>query len=309
MNKFIVFLLFIFLFSCKENNKPTDGPTFGSIKFGIDETLSGFGTSEIDAFTTIYDRAHIQPIIQPEGDLVESFVNDSFKMMFATRRFLESEENYLKSLSIVPRTYLLGMDAIALIVNNENKDSLLTYEEAFHVFTGKINNWKQINPSSNFNDMKIVFDGPKSSTVRYILDLTKQTKLPANFYAEKNSKKVVEYVANNKNAIGIVALCWLTDMTYDQKDTLYRQINLGNIKNRVAKDNMYYPPYQGNLVDSTYPFRRNIYLLSREAKTGLASGFASYLTSDKGQKVMLKSGLAPNEIPARHMEINMPKSK
>ena len=183
------------------------------------------------------------------------------------------------------------------------------YEEAFHVFTGKINNWKQINPSSNFNDMKIVFDGPKSSTVRYILDLTKQTKLPANFYAEKNSKKVVEYVANNKNAIGIVALCWLTDMTYDQKDTLYRQINLVNIKNRAAKDNMYYPPYQGNLVDSTYPFRRNIYLLSREAKTGLASGFASYLTSDKGQKVMLKSGLAPNEIPARHMEINMPKSK
>lgn len=310
MSKLFWIIFVLLIMSCKNNQQPNDdGPTYGSIKLGIDETLAGLGTSEIDAFSTIYDRTHIQPIILQEGDLINDFVNDSFKMMFTSRRFLETEENYLKSLKIIPRTYLIGMDAIALIVNNENNDSLLTYDQAYYIFNGKIDNWKQINSKSLLNQMKIVFDGPKSSTVRYILDLTKQSKLPSNFYAEKNSKSVVDYVSKNKNAIGIVALCWLTDMTYDQKDTLYRQINLVNIQNRASKDNMFYPPFQGNLVDSTYPFRRNIYLLSREAKTGLASGFAAYVTSDKGQKILLKSGLAPNEIPARHMEINMPNSK
>ena len=60
--------------------------------------------------------------------------------MFTSRRFLETEENYLKSLKIIPRTYLIGMDAIALIVNNENNDSLLTYDQAYYIFNGKIDN-------------------------------------------------------------------------------------------------------------------------------------------------------------------------
>ena len=310
MNKILwIGLLGVWFAACSGDDKPKDGPTFGRIKFGIDETLSGLGTSEIDAFTTIYDKTQLDPVILPEGDLIEAFVNDSFPMMFTSRRFLPSEEAFLKDLKIIPRTYVVGMDAVALIVNNANRDSLLSYADAFHIFQGKTSNWQQIHPKSNLGEVRVVFDGPKSSTVRYILDLTKTSKLPANFYAESNSKKVVEYVATHANSIGIVGLCWLTDMTDDQKSELFAKVNLVHISNPKYTPNMYYPPLQGCLVDSTYPFKRTIYMLSREGKTGLASGFAAYVTSDKGQKVVLKSGLAPNEMPARHFEINMPKSQ
>jgi phosphate transport system substrate-binding protein len=48
-----------------------------------------------------------------------------------------------------------------------------------------------------------------------------------------------------------------------------------------------------------YPLRRDIYIISREARTGLGSGFASFVAGQKGQLIFQKSGLMPANVQAR----------
>jgi phosphate transport system substrate-binding protein len=45
-------------------------------------------------------------------------------------------------------------------------------------------------------------------------------------------------------------------------------------------------------------------MVSREARSGLASGFIAYVASDKGQRVVLKLGLVPATMPIRIVEVN-----
>ena len=52
-----------------------------------------------------------------------------------------------------------------------------------------------------------------------------------------------------------------------------------------------------------YPFIRKIYLLNYQGRTGLGMGFASFVKSEVGQRITLKSGLAPIKIPTREIRI------
>jgi phosphate transport system substrate-binding protein len=52
-----------------------------------------------------------------------------------------------------------------------------------------------------------------------------------------------------------------------------------------------------------YPFLRDLYIVSREARAGLGTGFATYVASDDGQRIILRSGLMPATQPVRVIEV------
>ena len=56
----------------------------------------------------------------------------------------------------------------------------------------------------------------------------------------------------------------------------------------ATKDNSY-KPYQAYLFYGDYPLTRSIYILLNDPRNALPWGFASFLTSDKGQRIILKS--------------------
>src|SRR5690554_7122005 len=55
----------------------------------------------------------------------------------------------------------------------------------------------------------------------------------------------------------------------------------------------YFRPSQSTIADDTYPLVRTINIVDVQGKTGLGTGFASFAASDKGQRIVLKSGLMP----------------
>jgi len=61
-------------------------------------------------------------------------------------------------------------------------------------------------------------------------------------------------------------------------------------------------PYQAYIADKSYPFIREVYMISRETFTGLGSGFISFVASDPGQRIILKSKLVPATMPVRLVE-------
>jgi phosphate transport system substrate-binding protein len=65
----------------------------------------------------------------------------------------------------------------------------------------------------------------------------------------------------------------------------------------------YYAPTQNNLAEGTYPLTRDLYLINCQGFSGLGMGFASFIAGDIGQRIVLKSGLLPVQMPGRNIII------
>lgn len=66
----------------------------------------------------------------------------------------------------------------------------------------------------------------------------------------------------------------------------------------------YYQPYQAYIALKFYPFYREVYLISREGRNGIGSGFITFVASDRGQRIFLRAGLVPSKAPVRLVELN-----
>jgi phosphate transport system substrate-binding protein len=77
------------------------------------------------------------------------------------------------------------------------------------------------------------------------------------------------------------------------------------IKFMAVKDKKgkYQLPTQSNLKTGSYPLIRDLYLIDCQGKAGLGTGFAAFLASDIGQRIILKAGLAPDSLPSRQINV------
>ncbi len=82
-----------------------------------------------------------------------------------------------------------------------------------------------------------------------------------------------------------------------------KKVNVVAVSQQFVNDGSYYRPQQGFIYDKSYPFVREIYLISRETFSGLGSGFINWACGEQGQRIVLKSGLVPATMPIRLVQI------
>ena len=290
------------------NRKATvidETPTRGNIRIMADESFHPIVNAEIATFTSLYKYAHITPTYCAENDLIAAFFDDSVKVVATAWEPTDQQKELLRNTQIIVRTTAVAYDAIALILNKENKDSLLTYKNVNDLFTGKLSDWKELNPSSDFGKILTIFDNEKSTNIRYFKELFKlgDQQLPSNFYSVKSNEEVIDYVTKNKGAIGLVSVNWISNKNDSNSRSFSDKIKIAAISQQFLDPGSYFLPVQGSIYDKSYPFTRKINLVSRETFEGLGSGFVSWFSSEQGQRIVLKSGLVPATMPIRLMQI------
>src|SRR5690606_8012428 len=180
----------------------------------------------------------------------------------------------------------------------------LTYENVKDIFTGAVTDWKQINPSSKLGQTNVVFDNVRSGNIRYFREkFTLPEELLPNFFAVKSNPEVIDYVSRTPGAIGIVSVNWISDEDDPQSFGMLGKIKVAAISQPYLDKTSYYPPLQGHIYEKTYPFVREVNMHSRESYTGLGSGFVSFVAGEKGQRIILKSGLVPATMPIRIIQV------
>ena len=293
--------------SCTEhdkNGKVLNTTTSGDVRIASDETLLPVIDSQEQVFETIYPKADVQIAYLPETDVINQFLNDSVQMIVLPRELNAEELAQFAKLKITPRTNKIATDAIALIINKSNTDTTLELADVREIIRGNKTQWNQLDNKSNLGAINIVYDNSKSSTVQYMINLV--GKKDINGYALKTNEEVITYVGKNKGAIGIIGLNWISDR--DDSSTIFfkKNVNTIGIKGDPGDlgDDYFYQPYQAYLATKQYALIRSVYTISREPRAGLATGFASFISSDKGQKIFLKAGLLPASAPIRIISTN-----
>jgi len=291
---------------CKNKGTPVmrETPTSGDIRIGADESFRPIIDSEVDTFTALYQYAKVKPVYMPENELVAWFLNDSVKVICSSWVPSDEQRKVLLDIQTVVRTTVVAYDALALVLNKKNADSLLTYKNVHDIFTGAITDWDQINPKSKMGPINIVFDNVRSGNIRYFreqFDLPDQ--LGPNFYAVKSNPEVIDYVSGSPGALGIVSVNWISDKDDSLSLSLRNKIKIAAVSMPYLDETTFYLPVQGSIYDTTYPFVRKVSMNSRESFSGLGSGFVSFVAGEKGQRIILKAGLVPATMPIRIMQV------
>ena len=301
---FLTPLIPFFLLSCGSGSTPTQGKQ----KIYIDESYSRLFDAEVEAFEGFYKSSDIDNRYKPEGDIVNDLMNDSCRMIIISRDLSEKEKEYFKSKNSFPTSTKIAVDALAFITHKDNPLSGLLYSELEKIFTGKIDSWKYLDASvkersAQDTTITIVFDNERSCNVRYLKEkLLGGGEFPKNCFAVQSNPEVVEYVSTHKEAIGIIGVNWISD----GDDTLTRSfLNKVNVLQVSSKedDASFFQPYQAHVYTGEYPFCRDVYIINREGRTGLGTGFAAFVAGEKGQLIILKAGMVPATQPVRMVHI------
>ena len=309
MRKFKLLSTFfvMFLFSCqtKSKDKFTDTYASGVIPIAVDANFQPIIQEELDVFEALYPKAGIIPKYTNEVEAINLLLKDSVRVAIATRPLSVNEEDYMKSKKFSPHSYKLATDGIALIINNENSDSLITVSQIRNILTGKVTNWNEIYPHSKLGKFQVVFDNPNSSTVRYAIDsICNGLPLSKKLNAQNTNLEVIDFVSKTPNAIGIIGVNWLGNQKDTSNLSFKNEIRVMAVSGEAdATVNNSYKPFQAYLFYGYYPLTRNIYIILNDPRGSLPSGLTTFMTSDRGQRIILKSGIVPATQPIRIVNI------
>ncbi|GHV57349.1 phosphate ABC transporter substrate-binding protein [Bacteroidia bacterium] len=299
--KQIVFLSIVCIFafsSCKQKEAKdpwNDTLSAGLIRIACDENFKSLMDAEIQVFEARTPGAIIIPVYASETEAIRLLAEDSVRFALTTRDLTARERADIDKRSLTVRKNLIGFDAIALVMNPMNKDSILSMPVLKKILTGEITEWSQINPASPIGTIRMIADNKESGIVRYIVDsITQGTPLTSNIYALGNSLEVMEKVAQMPNAIGMFGINALNNAPAGYKDKL-RLVRLSNEEPATVENS--YLPYPGDIRAENYPLWRPVYVLLSDPKSGLSSGLSIFLAHEAGQIILLKSGLLPITDP------------
>ncbi|MBD2768805.1 substrate-binding domain-containing protein [Hymenobacter sp. BT664] len=301
--------------SCNGPGSPgaQDTPTSGTVAVSVDETFAPILQAQIDTFSKLYPNAHVKMSFQPEEKVMLDLINDKVKLAVVSRELNAEEKADFVKQNIVPRTTRIGIDGLAIVLNRANPDSLLTITQLADIFTGKISTWGQVSNRKALGAINVVFDANHSSTARFVRDsVTRGAALTTRVFAATSNPALLDYVATHPSAIGIVGVNWISDRDDPAAMKFANKVRVASITARPnPKPDDYIQPYQVYLAEKTpaqlaehpdlqnYPLRRNLYIISREARAGLGTGFASFVAGKNGQLIFQKSGLLPAQMQAR----------
>jgi len=305
MKRTVIFLLSVTLgFSACNRERVvmrTDTMTSGVAKVAIDETCLPFMREEIGVFESLYTEADIQEIYLSDEEAIGLLLKDSVRLVVAARNFTQAEKDQLKENKLLSRSNKIAKDAIALIIHGNRRDTLMSVPALKKILTGSITDWSEVSPGSKLGKIRVVFDKPASSTVRFLQETVCENEpFGKDIKAMPSSEEVIDFVANTPNALGIVGAAWVSDPNDTLSLKFIDRVRVMAVSPfEDARDDNSYLPQAAWIALEYYPLIRDIYVLTSDVPSHLPSGFMNFIGGEKGQRIILKSGIVPANRPMR----------
>lgn len=328
MRKIILLLISVLciggIFSgCKGKGKKEapkgDTATSGVVIMACDASFENVMEQEIEVFEFIYPYANVLPYYIDEKACVDSILFGKTRIAVLTHELTKDQVKFLKDKKRIAKTKKIAVDAIAVIVNPDNPVENLSINDLSEILSGKVTEWNDIYPSK-LGKIQVVFDHNGSSVVKYMSDsLLQGAAFGPNVYAAETMQGVFDVVKDRRDAIGLVGVSWISSdlktaempaaervNTLEADDTTattftndVKVLGISRNDSRIA-----YKPYQAYIFDGSYPLFRSIYMINTGSGGSLANGFFSFVTSFRGQKLMMSTGVLPATVHHRMVSID-----
>lgn len=176
----------------------------------------------------------------------------------------------------------IGREAFVFFVNSRNKISDLSSEDIRGIYSGDIENWKELGGK---NDEIRPFQRPEDSGsqtmfIKFMGDT--EIEKPETENLESGMGGIIEEVAsyrNYKNAIGYTFRFYSTEMVKNDKIKL---LSIDGIEPSIE-----------NIRSSNYPLASEFYAITAGSKNPNIEPFLEWILSGEGQKLVEDTGFVP----------------
>jgi phosphate transport system substrate-binding protein len=292
----IIFAVSFLNIGCNRSKKQVqDSMLTGQATITADESLMPFMDAELVVFHSMYSYSSVECKYVTEYEAINLLLQEKTRLAIVTRPLNIKEIEFFKSKNIFPESIPLAYDAVAVIVHPENKAIALTTRQIAQILSGEISDWNQVKGSGRMGVIKQVFDTESSGIIRSLNDsLHLNKKITGEIQFAGSSKKIIESVEAEPNAIGFVGYNWLSEKENLKVEETLTKVNLIAVSTAAEADSANsFKPSVGNLFNLRYPLTRKIYAIYTDPAASLARGFLAHLTCERGQKIIYRMGLKP----------------
>ena len=265
----------------------------GELKVLADETIYPLLKEQQTVFEASYPNAKLAFSLKPEVLAVRSLLADEAGVAILSRELNEEEHAYFAKRSITPRVFPIWTDGIVLLGNTNSVDSSVNKAYLAKALRGEALGGK-----------KLLFENVNSSNLRALKNFAGLEQVAsANVEVLGKQEALLEAVAQDANKIAVMGYNVYLDLISSFPDK--NNIRILSVQNTEGDevDNKFYKPSQSSIAAGQYPLRRTFYVLNYQPNLGLGLGFSAFLTGDRGQRIVLKAGLVPAEMPGRDIII------
>jgi phosphate transport system substrate-binding protein len=301
------FFLVVAVFFAACNNKPgankqaKDSAALNTIRISVDESFQPVIAEELKVFQSAYPKTNIITQYKPEAECLRDMQKDSIRMVVISRELSRDETKYFDaSIGYKPEFAELAKDAVAVIINTNNADSVFT-----------VNDLQQLLKGTSASKLNVAIDGnTATSTVRYLRDsLLKGASFGKNVTGAKNSEDLINYIAATPNAVGFVGVSWVTNPQTTQQEQALRKVKMALIECKNCEKDTYAKPSQQTITFKQYPLVRGLYYVLKENYPGIGSRFVQFLTTERGQLIFKSALLVPSRMQFNRRTTNIKESE
>ncbi|MBU2870747.1 phosphate ABC transporter substrate-binding/OmpA family protein [Colwellia sp. E2M01] len=205
----------------------------------------------------------------------------------SSRRVKDTEVNALKNitghLNKLGNEHIIGLDGLAVIVNQNNSVKQLTSETLAKIFSGEINNWSQIG-GANLPIILYARDEHSGTwdTFKNLVLKKHNKKLSNTAKRFESSSTLSTLVSQNEAAIGFIGLNYVSHN---------KALAIAESKGTNAIF-----PTRFTVGTEDYALSRRLYFYTPTSASSMVKDFAQYALSTQGQQVVSNAGLISQNI-------------
>ncbi|MEP0805235.1 MAG: phosphate ABC transporter substrate-binding protein [Chloroflexota bacterium] len=293
MNRVVIFVLFtsFLLSSCNSASSVQAAPQTPTayIENKGSDTMVNLALAWAEKYQSDHPNVRISVTGGGSGTGIAALINGTVDIANASRQIKQEEIEEAKANGSNPVEFVVARDAIAVIVNPNNPVSQLTLQQISDIYSGKINNWKEVGGE----DRPIVrlSRETNSGTHVYFLETVlrlgkkgDKTLFSMDTLLLPSSEGIITEVRQNPNAIG-----------YDGLG--YVPADLKVIAIAKESGGAYVLPSIATVNDKSYAVARDLYMYTNGEPTGILKEYLDWILSPEAQEIVAELGFVPVKQP------------
>lgn len=220
------------------------------------------------------------------GTGIAAMINGTVDIANASRKMKEKEVNLAKKGGQDPVEHIVGYDALAVYLHQDNPINELSKAQLADVYgrEGKAKKWSDLGvtvPGCGSDEIIVVSRQNNSGTYAYFKKaILGKGKYRSGTLDMHGSKDVVDLVEKTPCAIGYSGLAYATD-----------HLKLVCIADKAGDKCV--NPSVATAVDRSYPIARPLFMYTNGQPKGDIKDYLDWILSDVGQCIILNKGYAP----------------
>jgi len=246
------------------------------------------------AWAEAYQKAHPEVEIAVtgggSGTGFAALINKTVDIANASRQIKPEEIAAAEKEGVTPVEHIIARDAIGVVVHPGNPVSELTLQQLSDIYSGKINNWKEVGGE----DRPIVrlSRETNSGTHVYFLETVvrlgqsdNKTLFSADTLLLPSSQGIISEVRQNPNAIGYDGLGYIPD-----------DLKIVAVAKQAGEP--FVLPSVATVNDKSYPIARDLYMYTPGEPAGVVKQYLDWILSSEAQAIVAQQGFVPIAPPS-----------